>query len=380
MRAGTIASGARVAFVAADARPVPRCIQMRKRTPTQRRRAAGEQALSPRAASVVVHSTETSAPSTSSSSSASSAAPFDFKLYMGTQAAAVHAALDAAVPLAYPEAVTEAMRYSLLAGGKRVRPVLCLAACELVGGNAENAMPTACALEMLHTMSLIHDDLPSMDNDDFRRGVPTCHKVYGEEIAILAGDALLAFSFEHIARATPRVGKSGGNTAGVSADAVLDVVAEVGRAVGAEGLVAGQVVDLKSEGAGADVGIDTLEYIHEHKTAALLEASVVSGALLGGASPAQVASLRAYARAIGLAFQVVDDILDITQPTEVLGKTAGKDLATQKTTYPSLLGLDKSREVAAGLISDAKAQLSSFDARAAAPLVALADYIGSRSN
>ena len=184
---------------------------------------------------------------------------------MGTQAAAVHAALDAAVPLAYPEAVTEAMRYSLLAGGKRVRPVLCLAACELVGGDSANAMPTACALEMLHTMSLIHDDLPSMDNDDFRRGVPTCHKVYGEEIAILAGDALLAFSFEHIARATPRVGKSG-STGGVSADAVLDVVAEVGRAVGAEGLVAGQVVDLKSEGAGADVGIDTLEYIHEHKT------------------------------------------------------------------------------------------------------------------
>ena len=184
---------------------------------------------------------------------------------MGTQAAAVHAALDAAVPLAYPEAVTEAMRYSLLAGGKRVRPVLCLAACELVGGRPADAMPTACALEMLHTMSLIHDDLPSMDNDDFRRGVPTCHKVYGEEIAILAGDALLAFSFEHIARATPRAGKGGGS-GGVSAEAILDVVAEVGRAVGAEGLVAGQVVDLKSEGAGAEVGIDTLEYIHEHKT------------------------------------------------------------------------------------------------------------------
>lgn len=189
---------------------------------------------------------------------------------MGSQAAAVHAALDAAVPLAYPEAVTEAMRYSLLAGGKRVRPVLCLAACELVGGAAANAMPTACALEMLHTMSLIHDDLPSMDNDDFRRGVPTCHKVYGEEIAILAGDALLAFSFEHIARSTPRSGGSNGVAGGVSAEAILDVVAEVGRAVGAEGLVAGQVVDLKSEGAGAEVGLDTLEYIHEHKTVSAL--------------------------------------------------------------------------------------------------------------
>ena len=236
--------------------------------PTQKRR--GEASPSLRAASVVVHSTEAAsststssspaAPSTSSSSSSSS--PFDFKLYMGSQAAAVHAALDAAVPLAYPEAVTEAMRYSLLAGGKRVRPVLCIAACELVGGVAATAMPTACALEMLHTMSLIHDDLPSMDNDDFRRGVPTNHKVFGEEIAILAGDALLAFSFEHIARSTPRVGCDGG----VSAEAILDVVAEVGRAVGAEGLVAGQVVDLKSEGAGAEVGLDTLEYIHEHKT------------------------------------------------------------------------------------------------------------------
>lgn len=209
-------------------------------------------------------STSTSTPSTSTSS----AGPFDFKLYMGSQAKAVHAALDAAVPLAYPESVTEAMRYSLLAGGKRVRPVLCIAACELVGGVASDAMPTACALEMLHTMSLIHDDLPSMDNDDFRRGVPTCHKVYGEEIAILAGDALLAFSFEHIARSTPRVGGAGGGakSGGVSAEAILDVVAEVGRAVGAEGLVAGQVVDLKSEGAGAEVGLDTLEYIHEHKT------------------------------------------------------------------------------------------------------------------
>ena len=258
-------------------RPAPRCIRSSQmRRPTQKRRGggAGGEAFPLRAASVVVHSTEaasstsTSSPSAVPSTSSSAAAPFDFKLYMGTQAAAVHAALDAAVPLAYPEAVTEAMRYSLLAGGKRVRPVLCLAACELVGGAPANAMPTACALEMLHTMSLIHDDLPSMDNDDFRRGVPTCHKVYGEEIAILAGDALLAFSFEHIARATPRAGKKGGGGGGggVSAEAILDVVAEVGRAVGAEGLVAGQVVDLKSEGAGAEVGIDTLEYIHEHKT------------------------------------------------------------------------------------------------------------------
>ena len=219
--------------------------------------------------------------------------------------------------------------------------------------------------------SLIHDDLPSMDNDDFRRGVPTNHKVYGEDIAILAGDALLAFAFEHIARSTQ----------GVSADRVLAVIAEVGRSVGAEGLVAGQVVDLKSEGGGSDVGLDTLQYIHEHKTAALLEASVVSGALLGGADAARdVPALRIYAKKIGLAFQVVDDILDITQPSDVLGKTAGKDLATQKTTYPALLGLEESRQVAAELIDDAKRALDRYDPAAAAPLLALADYIGSRTN
>jgi geranylgeranyl diphosphate synthase type II len=189
--------------------------------------------------------------------------------------------------------------------------------------------------------------------------------------AILAGDALLAFAFEHIAR----------STRGVAADRVLAVVAEVGRSVGAEGLVAGQVVDLKSEGAGASVGIDTLQYIHEHKTAALLEASVVSGALLGGAdADTQIPALRSYAKSIGLAFQVVDDILDITQPSDVLGKTAGKDLATQKTTYPALLGLDESRDVAARLIADAKSALAEYDADRAAPLLALADYIGSRTN
>jgi geranylgeranyl diphosphate synthase, type II len=229
---------------------------------------------------------------------------------------------------------------------------------------------------MVHTMSLIHDDLPSMDNDDFRRGVPTNHKVYGEEVAILAGDALLAFSFEHIAAATPS-----GGPGQPSPSAVLRCIVELGRAVGAAGLVAGQVVDIKSEGPKAEpVGLDTLRYIHEHKTAALLEAAAVCGAILGGASEADVSRLRTYATSIGLAFQVVDDILDITQPTEVLGKTAGKDLAAQKSTYPSLLGLAASRDVAAGLIADAKAALAGYPADRAAPLLALADYIGSRTN
>ncbi|KAI7838529.1 hypothetical protein COHA_007672 [Chlorella ohadii] len=295
---------------------------------------------------------------------------FDFKMYMAERAQVIDAALDRSVPLQYPEIINEAMRYSLLAGGKRVRPALCLAACELVGGTIEQAMPTACSLEMIHTMSLIHDDLPSMDNDDFRRGKPTCHKVYGEEIAILAGDALLSLSFEYIAR----------ETKGVDPARVLQVIVEVGKAVGSEGLVAGQVVDIKSEGAGTSVGIETLQYIHEHKTAALLEAAVVSGAILGGASQVDIDRLRKYSRSIGLAFQVVDDILDITATTEELGKTAGKDLASAKTTYPSLVGLERSREIADELIEEAKSMLATYDPAKAAPLYALAEYIRSRKN
>ncbi|KAL6783996.1 GGPS1 [Auxenochlorella protothecoides x Auxenochlorella symbiontica] len=293
---------------------------------------------------------------------------FDFRQYMQQRAALVDAALDLAVPLQYPEKINEAMRYSLLAGGKRVRPALCLAACELVGGPLEAAMPAACAMEMIHTMSLIHDDLPAMDNDDFRRGQPANHKAYGEEIAILAGDALLSLSFEHIAR----------ETRGVDPVRVLAAISEVGRAVGSRGLVAGQVVDLGSEGGG--VGLATLRYIHEHKTAALLEAAVVSGALLGGAEEADLERLRTYSRAIGLAFQVVDDILDITGTSEELGKTAGKDLSSAKTTYPSLVGLARSREIADELIEDAKAQLTQYEPARAAPLVALAEYIRNRKN
>jgi geranylgeranyl diphosphate synthase type II len=289
---------------------------------------------------------------------------------MGRTAQEVNAALDAAVPADYPETLTEAMRYSLLAGGKRVRPALCLAACALVGGDSRAAMPSACAVEIVHTMSLIHDDLPSMDNDDFRRGRPTNHKVYGEDVAILAGDALLTYAFELIARDTPRDL--------VSSDRALRIVVELARASGAAGLVGGQVVDIQSENK--EVGLDVLRYIHEHKTAALLEAAVVCGALAGGADDATVEKLRRYALNIGLAFQIVDDILDVTQSTEVLGKTAAKDLASNKTTYPKLLGLDASKQEAERLIDEAIAQLGGFDAQRAAPLVALAKYIGYRQN
>lgn len=290
---------------------------------------------------------------------------FDFKAYLGQARARVEAALDASMGPERPESLRDAMRYSLLAGGKRLRPILCLAACELVGGDASRAMPTAVALEMIHTMSLIHDDLPAMDNDDLRRGRPTNHKVYGDAIAILAGDALLSRAFEMVAV----------RTTGVPAERLVKVVGELSLVSGAPGLVGGQVVDLECEGKQVD--LETLEYIHLHKTAALLRACVVTGALIGGADDDQVQAMRTYANGIGLAFQIVDDILDVTASSEVLGKTAGKDLLADKTTYPKLLGLEPSRTRALELVSEAKAALEPWKAKAQ-PLLALADYVASR--
>nr|ACR19637.1 geranylgeranyl diphosphate synthase [Salvia miltiorrhiza] len=296
-------------------------------------------------------------------------APFNFNAYVVEKANHVNKALDDAVAVRNPPMIHDAMRYSLLAGGKRVRPMLCIAACEIVGGPQSAAIPAACAVEMIHTMSLIHDDLPCMDNDDLRRGKPTNHKVFGEDVAVLAGDALLAFAFEFMATATT----------GVAPERILAAVGELAKAIGTEGLVAGQVVDLNCTGD-ANVGLDTLEFIHIHKTAALLEASVVLGAILGGGSSDQIEKLRTFARKIGLLFQVVDDILDVTKSSEELGKTAGKDLAVDKTTYPKLLGLDKAMEFAEKLNEEAKAQLAGFDPSKAAPLTALADYIAHRQN
>ena len=260
------------------------------------------------------------------------------------------------------------MRYSLLAGGKRLRPILCLTTCELMGGTVEMSLPTACALEMIHTMSLIHDDLPAMDNDDYRRGKLTNHKVYGQDIAILAGDALLSYAFEYVARRTRNVDLAN----------LLDVIARLGRTVGAAGLVGGQVLDLESEGK-SDVTVETLKFIHIHKTGALLETSVVSGAILAGAKPEDIERLSRYAQNIGLAFQIVDDILDITASTEELGKTAGKDQKAQKATYPSLWGLEESRKQAQALIDDAIAQLKPYN-RGAEPLKAIAQFIVARKN
>lgn len=293
---------------------------------------------------------------------------FNLSAYLTERGTLVESALDRFLPVTYPEKIYESMRYSLLAGGKRLRPVLCLATCELAGGTIDMAMPTACALEMIHTMSLIHDDLPAMDNDDYRRGKLTNHKVYGEDIAILAGDGLLAYSFEVVAMQTQNV----------PADRLLKVVGLLGRAVGAAGLVGGQVVDLECEGK-TDVSLDTLHFIHTHKTGALLETCVTTGAIIAGADPSDVQKLSRYAQNIGLAFQIADDILDITATQEELGKTAGKDLQAQKATFPSLWGLEESRRQAQKLIDDAKLELSTFGEKAE-PLRALADFIINRKN
>ncbi|MEO1764660.1 MAG: geranylgeranyl diphosphate synthase CrtE [Cyanobacteria bacterium J06629_18] len=293
---------------------------------------------------------------------------FDLSVYLKERQKLVEAALNKSMTMVYPEKIYESMRYSLLAGGKRLRPILCLATCEMTGGNIDIAMPTACALEMIHTMSLIHDDLPAMDNDDYRRGKLTNHKVYGDDVAILAGDGLLAYAFEYVAA----------NTQNVPPTQVLQVISRLGRAVGAAGLVGGQIVDLEMEGK-TDVSLETLNFIHNHKTAALLEASVVCGGILSGTSPEDIQRLSRYSQNIGLAFQIVDDILDITATQEQLGKTAGKDLEAQKVTYPSLWGLEESKKQAQLLVEAACAELEPFGEQTK-PLIALAYFITSRNN
>lgn len=293
---------------------------------------------------------------------------FDLKTYLKERQAIVEAALEQSIVVVYPEKIYESMRYSLMAGGKRLRPILCLATCELVGGSLEMALPTACALEMIHTMSLIHDDLPAMDNDDYRRGKLTNHKVYGEDVAILAGDGLLAYAFEFIATQTRQV----------QPNQIIQVIAKLSRAVGAAGLVGGQVVDLECEGR-SDVSLETLTFIHRHKTGALLEASVLCGAILAEADESVLQRLAHYAQNIGLAFQIVDDVLDITATQEELGKTAGKDLQAQKVTYPSLWGIEESQRQANQLVAEAKAELLPLG-ELAHPLMAVADYITARKH
>ncbi len=248
--------------------------------------------------------------------------------------------------------LSEAMRYSLLGGGKRLRPIAAIAACEAVGGRLEAALGYACAVEMIHTYSMIHDDLPCMDDDDLRRGRPTNHKVYGEAIATLAGDALLTDAFRVAARFA----------SGSSPSVVLETLAELAEAAGSAGMVGGQVIDLLGEGKPID--LVELEHLHSLKTGALFVAAVRGGARLGGANPAQLAALTEYARALGLAFQVIDDLLDVESSAEQMGKRTQKDKARGKATYPAILGVAGSRELARGLERRALEALGAFDDRA----------------
>src|SRR5437870_853418 len=254
------------------------------------------------------------------------------------------------------------MRYSRFAGGKRLRPILCLAAAEASSGKIDNALPLACAMECIHTYSLVHDDLPSMDNDDFRRGRPTCHKIFGDGIAVLAGDALLTIAFEIVSRAK------------VSRRYDMSILLrEIAVAAGSQKLIAGQVADLEAEGKKA--GRAQVRYIHENKTAAILTTSVRLGAMSANAGAKHLNAITKFGQALGLAFQIIDDILDVTQTTEILGKSAGKDIVAKKATYPAVIGLEKSRVEARRLTRQARDAVSIFSDSDAEPLHALANYL-----
>ena len=291
---------------------------------------------------------------------------FDLQAYLESRTALVNKALDRFLPkeTMRPATIHGSMRYSLFAGGKRMRPALTLAAAEACGGRAEDAMPLACAVECIHTYSLIHDDLPAMDNDDFRRGKPTNHKVFGEGIAVLAGDALLTQAFEiaALAKGWPRYGHR-------------KLVLEIAKASGSLQLIAGQVADLEAEGK--KVSAAQLKYIHERKTSALLCCSVRLGGMSANCTPAQLQALTDFGYHVGLAFQIIDDILDVTQTSEQLGKTAGKDTAAQKATYPSIVGMEKSKKIALQLTQRAFDALKVFRGKATA-LDALAHYLLNR--
>ncbi len=291
---------------------------------------------------------------------------FDLKQYLETRRLRVEEALEVALPQQDgPETrVVEAMRYSLFAGGKRLRPILCLAASEAVGGDLKAAMPAGCALEMIHTYSLIHDDLPAMDDDNLRRGKLTNHKVFGEAIAILAGDGLLTEAFVLLS-----------DYNSLLPERAVQVIGVIAEAASYRGMVGGQVVDILSQNKRAD--LETVQQMHSRKTAALIAAATESGALAGKGSEAQVAALARYGRAIGLAFQIADDILDIEGDTELLGKTTGADEARGKVTYPAAVGLERSRQAANEMVNDALAALEGFDDRAN-PLRSLANYIITR--
>jgi geranylgeranyl diphosphate synthase type II len=290
---------------------------------------------------------------------------FDLKPYLAEKIARINTALESILRTsAPPDRLLEAMRYSLMAGGKRFRSILCIAAAEAVGGDQEDVLPAACALEMLHTYSLIHDDLPAMDDDDLRRGQPTCHKAFDEATAILAGDALLTLAFQTLSSFDTDNGRQTAKW--------LRVIQLISHAAGYCGMIQGQMLDIISEGK--QLSMNELQSMHRLKTGALIEVSLICGAELADVNPVQLRQLESYARNIGLAFQVTDDILNVEGDPAIMGKAAGTDKLRQKSTYPSLLGLEESKTFARKLIDDALHALGSFDQKAE-PLRAIAAYI-----
>ncbi len=290
--------------------------------------------------------------------------------YLAERHAVVEAALGRALAPddGTPPRLLEAMRYAVFSGGKRVRPILALAACEAVPADPVRAVPFACAVELVHAYSLVHDDLPAMDDDELRRGRPTVHVVYGDALAILTGDALLTEAF--------RVAAAGARDVGIDAAQALDLVARLARAAGASGMVGGQVADLAAEHAAADPAL--VESIHRRKTGALIAAAVEAGGVAGGATGARRAALAEYGAALGLAFQVADDILDVTAPTAVTGKKTGGDAQHGKATYPAVVGLDGARDVARDLLSRCLAAVGGLGP-AAEPLRAIARFVVERA-
>jgi len=287
----------------------------------------------------------------------------DLKAYVRDRRAVVDDALKAVFPEPQgPSAdVVRAMTYSLFAGGKRLRPILCIGGAEAVGAEGRTVLPFACSLELIHTYSLIHDDLPVMDNDDLRRGKPTNHKVFGEAVALLAGDGLLTEAFRLMA-----------GTSGVDPRSLLRVIHLVGSAAGYKGMVGGQVVDIQSEGKPVDRAL--VDFIHSHKTGALIHASVTSGAILGQGTEEQVKAISFYGEKIGLAFQIADDILDVEGDSKTMGKGVGGDASKKKITFPAAVGLQKAKEIQSRLVEDAVGALKGFDEKAD-PLRSLAVYI-----
>jgi len=293
---------------------------------------------------------------------------YDLQSYLETKRDQINTFLDKILPdAADGSRLVKAMRYSLMAGGKRLRPILCLAAAEAVGGQVENVLEAACALELIHTYSLIHDDLPAMDNDDLRRGNPTCHIAFDEATAILAGDALLTLAFQMLSAVEIKDDNQGSQW--------LTVIRRIAHAAGFQGMVEGQMRDVASEDT--ILSLDELEKLHSLKTGALIEASIYSGAILSGGSSEQILQLGIYAKNIGLAFQVKDDILNVEGDPKLLGKGVGTDKLRKKTTYPSIMGLEKSKLFAIELVNRAVLALASFDNRSE-PLRAIANYIINR--